>query len=333
MRYEAKDLERDLSALGPEGFAGRVGLPFRRSGASVAVRCLFHDDNSPSASLTLGERGTLRLHCFACDQNWDAHAIVAEKHGLDARSDFSRVLEHEADLLGGTLRTSPSSRSTAIPAPNGRKKLWPDSKELHDLWSRGHHYTGDGGPINLLFTEKHWNREVVARYDLARVLPARGPFPPWWPESWSSAWRVAARLFDSTGSFRTIQARAIGNAKPKDRFPRGRLGSGVFFADDLGRALLRGDLADAEGVDIIVAEGLTSWVRTCCWCASTHHAAAVLGVGSFSTSAFADIHWPAGGEYVIATDGNNAGDNYAKKLRLALPRSARVRRIDFRRFK
>lgn len=328
MRLRAADLERDLSALGPEGFARRVGLPFRRSGTSLTVHCPYHDDNNPSASLTIGENGTLRLHCFACDENWDVHSIVAGKFGLDVRSDFPRVLEREADLLGGTLGTSPSSRSASLTTASG--KPWPDPDKLHDLWNRSAPHAGDDGPIDALFREKHWDCEAVALHDLARVLPADGPFPEWWPPSRASTWRVAARLFDSKGTFRTIQARAIREVTRNNLFPDGRLASGVFFADDLGQALLRGELVEAHGVAVIIAEGLTSWVRTCCWCASNHRAAAVLGVGSFSTSAFADIHWPAGSDYVIATDGDNAGDNYAIKLRRALPRSARVRRINFR---
>lgn len=328
MSLEARSLEQDLSGLGPEGFAGRVGLPFRRSGSSVQVHCPFHDDQRPSASLTIGEHGTLRLHCFVCNENWDAHSVVAKVHGLDVRSDFCRVLEREADLLGGILPKSPSSRAASVSRVS-QTKPWPDSVELHDLWGRSQHHTGDNRPIDALFREKHWDREIVALHDLARVLPADGPFPPWWPETWASTWRVAARLFDSKGTFRTIQARAIRNVNPKDLFPEDRVASGVFFADDLGQALLRGELLDADGVDVIFAEGLTSWVRACCWSALRNRAAAILGVGSFSTSAYRHVSWPPHGQYFIATDDDEAGHRYAEGLLSTLPRSAPRRRVIF----
>jgi hypothetical protein len=41
------------------------------------VRCPFHDDKHPSASIKWN-----RLHCFVCDKTWGPIDLVMEKEGL-----------------------------------------------------------------------------------------------------------------------------------------------------------------------------------------------------------------------------------------------------------
>lgn len=322
-RPSAKNLERILSALGPAYFAEMLGIERASSGT---CRCPFHDDNRPSASLTIGPNETLRLHCFACGRSWDAHAVCARILGI---SSFPAVLDAEAELLSvGAVapgRTAPSENSPA------GEKPWPNPDELLHLWRRSAHHDGELRAVERLFKAKHWCSGAIATYDLVRLLPPAGPFPPWWPDRWVAKWRVAALLYDAWGTVRTLQARAIVSAEPKDRFPLGRRATGVFFADQLGRALLRGDLRDTDGLEVVVAEGLTSWVRACCFCATTRRAAAVLGIGSFSMTGLGSVRWPELAEYVIAVDSDSVGDRYADRILQVLPRTSTVRRVRWRR--
>lgn len=50
------------------------GIIARRGGV---VLCPFHNDKRPSAKLY-----PERLHCFVCNQSWDAVSLIAQLHGL-----------------------------------------------------------------------------------------------------------------------------------------------------------------------------------------------------------------------------------------------------------
>lgn len=90
----------------------------KRQPSGWLVRCPAHDDSTASCSLTIGDDGTTRVRCFGCDLAGDALALVAAKLGLDAQTDFARVLDEagracgvDVPPIGGT------SRPLAAPAP------------------------------------------------------------------------------------------------------------------------------------------------------------------------------------------------------------------------
>lgn len=72
----------------------------KRQPGGWLVLCPAHDDSTASCSLTTGDDGTTRVRCFGCDLAGDALALVAAKLGLDARSDFARVLVEAGRVCG-----------------------------------------------------------------------------------------------------------------------------------------------------------------------------------------------------------------------------------------
>lgn len=99
---DGAELEALLAARGPAAVLTWLGLPHRRVGPGrVRLSCPFHQEQTPSATLEVGPRGTLRLRCFgACARTWDVHCLVARVHALDVRRSYPRVLELEANFVG-----------------------------------------------------------------------------------------------------------------------------------------------------------------------------------------------------------------------------------------
>ena len=64
------------------------------------IRCPWHDEKTPSCSVTRGNDGTVRARCFGCGATGDAFTLVAQVYGLDARHRFLEVLDAAADLAG-----------------------------------------------------------------------------------------------------------------------------------------------------------------------------------------------------------------------------------------
>ncbi|RYZ45999.1 MAG: hypothetical protein EOO72_02945 [Myxococcaceae bacterium] len=122
-------LEQLLAARGPFAVLAWLGLAARREGPTRArLCCPFHQEHTPSATLEVGPRGTLRLRCFgACARTWDVHGLVAQVHGLDVRRSYPRVLALEAGFAGYDLqdptrglvpRPVPRPAPLAEPAPS-----------------------------------------------------------------------------------------------------------------------------------------------------------------------------------------------------------------------
>ena len=86
----------------PAKLCGALGLAkgVKRQARGVTVLCPFHREKSPSCSVTLGDDGTIRVHCFGCDVSGDALSLVAAVRGLDIKSDFSLVLDEAAQIAG-----------------------------------------------------------------------------------------------------------------------------------------------------------------------------------------------------------------------------------------
>lgn len=89
----------------PHALCDALGLitdrrSWQRQPRGVTVRCVWHDEHTPSMSVSLGPDGTVRVRCFGCHATSDALGLVAAAHGLDARADFPRVLALGAALAG-----------------------------------------------------------------------------------------------------------------------------------------------------------------------------------------------------------------------------------------
>lgn len=78
--------------------AGKRGRDWLRRSGAVTVRCLWHDEKTPSLSVGRDRDGTIQAFCFGCKTTGDAFTLIALANGLDARTDFAEVLDIAADL-------------------------------------------------------------------------------------------------------------------------------------------------------------------------------------------------------------------------------------------
>jgi 5S rRNA maturation endonuclease (ribonuclease M5) len=79
--------------------------PKKEAGDSIQVRCLFHDDKSPSMGIFTSESGKIPLgyfSCFGCGKKgpWN---VLARKAGLQRIKEWANYKESAKDLLSTTL--------------------------------------------------------------------------------------------------------------------------------------------------------------------------------------------------------------------------------------
>lgn len=292
----------------------------------------------PSVSVTVGEHGTLRIHDFGTDETTDAFGFIAAVFGLDPRSQFPEVLARAAALLGWMPGSAPPPRRSETSVVRIVEKPFPDAAEVKALWSACSpvNTTGELADVDVdaafFVRARHWWPDDVAELDVLRRLPRPEDYawPRWWPAWWARMWRLAAPLYDAQGEMRSLQARRVTfpYAEPKCRLPLGRNSRGLVFADALGLRLLRGELVDADGIEVLIAEGLTDHVGASLWCKRTGRPWPVISVVSGAAPAFRNIRWPKGGRFFVATDNDAAGDRYAAAIFDALPRGAQVKRVN-----
>lgn len=135
----------------------------------------------------------------------------------------------------------------------------------------------------------------------------------WWPCRWSRTWRLVVPAFDARGVVRSLHARAVeADRDPKTRWPLGCGASGLVFADQLGRRLLRGERSSGT---LIVAEGLIDYLHVS---AESGGTAAVIAVESGSESAIRLVRLPPDVRVYVATHADLAGDRYAQAVADAL---------------
>jgi DNA primase len=95
-----------------------------RQARGITVRCPWHNERTPSCSITVGADGTLRAHCFGCGHGGDVLHLVAQVRGLDLRRDFMRVLDEAAQVAGVKLddyRPSKRTQERPISKPPRRR--------------------------------------------------------------------------------------------------------------------------------------------------------------------------------------------------------------------
>lgn len=105
-RLDVREIRRALSD--PEELARRLGLLggrkgkdwFSQRGRGVKVRCVAHDEHTPSLSLMRGPDGTIACRCFGCDWTADGLGLIAQVEGLSLERDFPEVLEVAARIAG-----------------------------------------------------------------------------------------------------------------------------------------------------------------------------------------------------------------------------------------
>lgn len=71
------------------------------------ILCPEHQEATPSCGVTIGNSGTIRVHCFSCHFQGDVFSLIAKVYGLDLEKDFPEILAMGADMAGIVLEGAP----------------------------------------------------------------------------------------------------------------------------------------------------------------------------------------------------------------------------------
>lgn len=247
----------------PAAVAAALRLRCSHDGA-VMVCCPVHPDRSPSCSISVGERGTIRAYCFGCGFAGDVFALIAAVHGLDCRTDFAAVLDHAEEI-------AEHADCSAPPVPTRRTEpVDPDDA------ARYH------GAATALLLQLRLDG-AGAEYLAGRGLLAEAEHDGWRfrPRSFAvnaNTYHPGAEIVipwrDPDGSISVLQGRRLDGAEPKYLFPRRRKpawphGSERWSDDDRAVVLCEGAadvlarrvLDRQKGLDRIVLglPGVASW--------------------------------------------------------------------------
>lgn len=312
VRRHLTDARRLCSALG----LLRGYKPGRQHGGGLLIRCPVHGDKHPSCSVRTGPDGTLQVHCFVCGFGGDALSLVAAARGLDLRHDFPRVVEEAARLTGASLDLSTLPPSKPAPAP----LAYPDQAEVAALWDACLPVDHDDQAVAYLL-KRALDPALVARFDLARVLPLDTPTPPWsrlGRHSWAqSGHRLLFPMVDAHGHVRSLRASLLGdpiNGLPKRIAPAGKASSGLVLACPQARHLLAAD--HHAPADVVVAEGEFDFLT---WALRLRGLpTAVFGVVACAWSDSLAARIPDRSSLFLRTHQDAAGDKYAAAIRASL---------------
>jgi hypothetical protein len=321
----AEEIRRSLTD--PVRIARALGMleGAKPQASGVTVRCPWHDDGTPSCSLTIGTHGTLRAKCFACGAAGDVLALVAVRYGLDCRRDFPAVLLATAEV-GGLHQLADELRGTAerverplppLPEPAPARD-YPPTAEVLALWQAALP-VADIEPCAVALGL----RGLFPGPELARALA--GTLPRWaryQGRSWlESGHRVALPVYDPAGELRSVRAWQIQRDAdgPRRLPPAGHRASELVLANAGAVTVLR---APAAPVRLLIAEGESDYLSLC----ERYPGAAVLGVFSGGWTPGFAARIPFGSEVTVRTDSDAAGDRYAEQIRQTLVGRAIVRR-------
>jgi 5S rRNA maturation endonuclease (ribonuclease M5) len=84
----------------------------------------------------------------------------------------------------------------------------------------------------------------------------------------------------------------------------------------------------------VIVEGMTDYIAASLWACkqqcTKNETVAILGITSGSINALSKINWPDGKKVIIATDNDDAGNSYAKKIRKAIPENIELMRTNYK---
>lgn len=103
------DIAPVLDHYGQEYDAGRSG--------NQQVRCVFHEERQPSASVNL-DAGL--FNCFACGIAGDAIELIKIREGVGFR-EAKRIAESLAGQSGSTVRGEPDTGGSFLPRKQGHR--------------------------------------------------------------------------------------------------------------------------------------------------------------------------------------------------------------------
>jgi hypothetical protein len=320
----------------PRELCAKLGIdrgakPQPRDG--LFVSCPWHAERSPSCSVFLGPDGTVAVKCWGCDVAGDALTLIAGARALSLRSQFKLVLEtacelgglwRELDELRGGRPAEPRPEPVArAPVELPPERVYPDAGELKALWTAGHRVTDDG-QARAELEQRGLDPLSVANTDLVRVIPADRWLPRWarfQGATWNTTGhRIMVLTYDAEGAAKSVRAwRVSPSDTPKRLPPAGHRAGELVVANRYAVALLRGH---AVRNPVVICEGEPDWlVRS-----MVTPGLAVIGIGSGSWHEGFAARIQYGGEVVVRTHRDQAGDRYAERVVETLKNRAQVRR-------
>lgn len=334
------DLERRWADLGPAGIADALELGGEERGDSVMFCCPWHEDETPSASLQIGEKGTPRVHCFACSESWDIHSLVAVLHGVDVSSEFPELLRREDEILCAyTEQDRAPGLGSRVSGHAPERREYPPAEEVERLWSdcecvTEHSVSDSDALIEVVefLLDRNADPRLIAKADVVRRLPAErsGWVMAWFPGLVDARWAIVLPAYDHQGRMRSLHGRSVvaGDEGAKGVWPKGHTSSGLALANERAIQLLKGK---PSVLDVLFVEGAPDFLRACAREEKKAlKGAAVFGIGASSKSFLSAACWPADLQATIATHSDRAGCAYASRVLEALPESADARVIDLR---
>jgi len=261
-------------------------------------------------------------HCFECEQSGDAIDLVSFHVGgrrfRDLGDEDKTAVRARCERFLGTVGSAPRvTRSAAAQlAPT-----YPDRAEVAAVWGRAH---------SLLLADDcvgHWcegerGLSVVdlARLDLARQLDECAGLPAW--AGGGDPWRpwpamgldLVVPLFDAKGEPRSLLFRKTSQGgRFKSAGAKGYQRAGL--VNGVGRHLLKyGLIAPDPQLQVVVVEGEMDFLSACLRWAPGDCERAVFGIvaGSWSDQVAARV--PDGATVIVATDPDEEGSKYARRI-------------------
>lgn len=330
MTFAAADLDRIRERADIRAVFGDAGVQLRGR-ANLVGRCPFHDDRSPSLSVSAAKGVFL---CFGCGASGDAIEAFRRLH--DVR--FPDAVRELAARFGVLLdEESPAPRRYRplryVPPP----PAYPPDEQITALARFCRPVTEDGEVASYL-EYRGIDATAVAAQRLAFALRSDAPssvLPHHRPDdrgirSWTETHhRLVVPMFDASGIRRNVVARSV-ELLPSRKTAASGTCAGLVFANEGGLRFLRGEPAALPPADdavdltwpirrgsalaarsIVIAEGEIDFLNVA---AERDDLAAVFGVRAGSwTQAHAD-RLPDGLHVVVATDDDEAGDRYAESI-------------------
>lgn len=292
----------------------------------LMIRCPWHEDRTPSCSVTSGADGTLRVHCFGCGVSGDAFTLIAQVRGLDVKAQFPAVLAAaeevateletgnasavkpavkrptqptlSVDVFDRVARTmfaeAPLSASSAVSNYLAGRRLLQEA--ANNGWG-ALPFAPLGvkqviGAVTVASGADAWALSGMCGPDGAITFPANVILIPW---------------RNPEGRITTVQRRAITpDGKPKYVFPVGRSATEPYGIEQLATADAAADVAFVEGaVDALAYTTL---------CKRYSKPRIVLGLPGASSWRSAWGSYAIGRVVHLALDADEVGDRAAERV-------------------
>lgn len=332
---DKQELLQHINGLGPQGLLRVLGIRFKgETGGTAKILCPWHEEKTPSCSISKGGSGDVIAKCFGCGETADALKIIARVLDLEGQS-FPALLQHSSEVTG--FKGAKSWDGTIVQAEiKHEEPKYPPIEEVRMLWAAA------DGPASMISEAMDAWADMTDDMRILLDSAERQLDLEWWP---FRRGHMVAKMFDAWGNWRSVQGRITGaeasEGYQKQCFPRGYNSNGLFFADEGGLEILRGErLLRRKPRLVWLCEGLTDSCSEMFHCSRRRREgrpvapwargwdSAVIGIVSGSEKWLSAIDWPRKNvRYLISVDNDEAGRKYADAIEAALPREAMVGRI------